>query len=56
MFRELNSLLRKIMLIIGAVALIFGIADRKTQQKPKMPEYGSDMREGFQIQEFDDIW
>ena len=49
MLLKLNRILRNIVLIIGALCIVFKLAEKKTSQK-------NDQREGFQTVEFDDIW
>ncbi len=49
MLLKLNRILRKIVLIIGAVCVISKLFEKQAN-KPKQ------QREGFQIEEFDDIW
>jgi len=49
MLSKLNRILRNIVLIIGAVCIIFKLTDSKSNKK-------SDRGEGFQTVEFDDIW
>lgn len=49
MLREINSKLRKLILIIGSGLLVFKLIEgRGKSEKPD--------REGFQTEEFDDIW
>lgn len=49
MILKLNRFLRKIVLVLGAICIIFKLMDKKTCQKKVQ-------HEGFQTQEFDDIW
>ena len=49
MLLKLNRFLRNIVLIVGAVCIIFKLADSRTSQK-------KEQKEGFQTVEFDDIW
>lgn len=49
MLLKLNRIMRKIILVLGAVCVIFKLFDNKASQ-PKS------QREGFQTEEFDDIW
>jgi len=49
MFSKLNRFLRKVVLILGAVCIIFKLADK--QMSKQLEQY-----EGFQTEEFDDIW
>lgn len=49
MLLKLNRALRKIVLMIGAICIIFKIADSRHSHK-------KEQREGFQTVEFDDIW
>ena len=49
MFTELNRKLRKLFLALGAVFALFKLIE-KIEFKP-LPE-----KEGFQQEEFDDIW
>ena len=49
MILKINRFLRKIVLVIGALCIVLKLADSRTGQK-------KDQREGFQTEEFDDIW
>ncbi len=49
MLLKLNRFLRKIVIILGALCVIFKLADK--QMSKQLEEY-----EGFQTVEFDDIW
>lgn len=49
MLLKLNRFLRKVVLIVGAVCIIFKIADKQMNKQPEQ-------HEGFQTKEFDDIW
>lgn len=49
MLLKLDSFLRKIVLIIGALCIIFKLTDNGTSHK-------QDKSEEFQTVEFDDIW
>ncbi|MBQ3610643.1 MAG: hypothetical protein IJA01_00040 [Firmicutes bacterium] len=49
MFSKLNRFLRKVVLILGAVCIIFKLAYK--QMSKQLEQY-----EGFQTKEFDDIW
>lgn len=46
---RLNGFLRKIVLVICAVCVVFKLTDRRSGQTKKKTE-------GFQTEEFDDIW
>ena len=50
MILKINRFLRNIVLILGALCLIFKLVDKQTGQ-PKVKE-----ETDFQIEEFDDIW
>ncbi len=49
MLLKLNRFLRKIVIILGALCVILKLADK--QMSKQLEEY-----EGFQTEEFDDIW
>ena len=49
MFLKLNRFLRKVVLVISALCIIFKIADNKSEKK-------KEHEEAFQTVEFDDIW
>lgn len=49
MLMKINRVMRKILLITGAVLLIFKVTEKKKIDR-KAEE------EGFQTEEFDDIW
>lgn len=49
MILRINRILRKIVLVIGAICIIFKLAETKKSKK-------SEQNEGFQTVEFDDIW
>lgn len=49
MLLKLNRVMRKILLITGAIFLIFKLTDSKEADKRSE-------QEGFQTEEFDDIW
>lgn len=53
MILKLNRFLRKIVLVLGALCIIFKLLDRGTE-KPKSKHKVK--TEGFQTHEFDDIW
>lgn len=53
MLIKLNRFLRKIVLVLGALCMIFKLLDRDTD-KPKSKHKVK--TEGFQTHEFDDIW
>ena len=48
MLNTINRNLRKIVLIIGAAAVILSLKETKEKEEPK--------ENGFQQEEFDDIW
>ncbi len=54
MFRKLNSLLRNLILIAAACGLLFKLTEKSANREPEMHE--SEVEDGFQTQEFDDIW
>ena len=49
MLLKLNRVLRNIVLVIGALCIVFKLAESKANKK-------SDQSEEFQTVEFDDIW
>lgn len=49
MLLKVNRTLRKFVLVIGALCVIFKLADCKASKK-------REKHEGFQTAEFDDIW
>ncbi|MDO5414781.1 MAG: hypothetical protein Q4F78_04865 [Bacillota bacterium] len=49
MLLKLNRIMRKMVLVLGAVCLVFKLLDKKTSRPVSQ-------REGFQTEEFDDIW
>ena len=49
MLLKLNRFLRKIVLILGVLCVVFRLADK--QMSKQLEEY-----EEFQTEEFDDIW
>lgn len=49
MLIKLNKFLRNVVLIIGAVCVVCRLAEKKIGQPKKQAE-------GFQTEEFDDIW
>lgn len=49
MLIKVNRFLRKIVLILGVLCVAFRLADK--QMSKQLEEY-----EGFQTEEFDDIW
>lgn len=46
---KMNRLLRNVLLLVGAAALIFKVTEKKEREIDTSEE-------GFQIREFDDIW
>lgn len=49
MLIKINSVMRKAVLIMGAIFLIFNLTEKKKAGK-------TSEKEGFQTEEFDDIW
>ena len=49
MILKISKALRKLVLIIGAICIVFKLADR--QMSKQIEKY-----DGFQTEEFDDIW
>lgn len=49
MLVKINNMMRTAVLISGAVFLIYKLTEKKKTGKPSE-------REGFQTEEFDDIW
>ena len=49
MLSKINRATRKIILIVGAIFLVFKLTEDKETDKRSE-------REGFQTEEFDDIW
>ena len=49
MLLKVNNMLRSMLLLIGAVALVFKLTEKREREMDTSDE-------GFQIREFDDIW
>ncbi|MDO4544775.1 MAG: hypothetical protein Q4C25_01335 [Bacillota bacterium] len=49
MLAKINGTLRKIFLIVGAVCVIFKLTEKKKEERKSS-------KQGFQTEEFDDIW
>lgn len=49
MLLKLNRIMRKIVLVLGAVAAVYKLFERRSS----LPK---EQHEGFQTEEFDDIW